>query len=436
MKDLGKDVPAIAVAIIVGAVIRLAIAPFFMDTFDFAFWTATAFDIRTGNGMYSDYDYWYPPVWGYILSLMVPILDLFNCIPTEEIIIRMADDDLSTGDGWAVSTGALVILKLPLIAADLVNGLLIYKIVKRISGDERKSMGAATLWLFNPLSIWISSGHGQFDTVALMFVLLCIYAYLEGSRLMCGMAIAAATLTKVFPAFMVLPMFALILTSGKDRGIDIKGGCLYAIGGIGMTLIILLPQIINGELQFVTSFLTGRLFDSHPVPSGFDPVAMSFFSDNIYPRTGRSTYLLPSFLLTLILTVFMAIRRPEFKKGLLLLTASLCIFLIWFPAPGYSQYYIVPVGMLCLCSCLDRRFGYLAMATALLCSFYLITCFGYAVPMVTMGLMDLDTLFSIERTLNSIFWVFDGFVKFLQAVPMLLAVILAIVINRRCADES
>ena len=253
MKVLGKDVPAIAVAIIVGAVIRLAIAPFFMDTFDFAFWTATAFDIRTGNGMYSDYDYWYPPVWGYILSLMVPILDLFNCIPTEEIIIRMADDDLSTGDGWAVSTGALVILKLPLIAADLVNGLLIYKIVKRISGDERKSMGAATLWLFNPLSIWISSGHGQFDTVALMFVLLCIYAYLEGSRLMCGMAIAAATLTKVFPAFMVLPMFALILTSGKDRGIDIKGGCLYAIGGIGMTLIVLLPQIINGELQFVTS---------------------------------------------------------------------------------------------------------------------------------------------------------------------------------------
>ncbi len=436
MKILNRDVPDIVAILVLGCAVRLIVAPFFSDTFDFAYWTATVFDVRVGDGLYGEYDFWYPPVWGYVMSLIAPLMDLFNIVPSQELFIGMADDDLETGDGWVASIGALVLIKLPLIAADVVNGLLIYKIALKLTSDGRKALVAAALWMFNPLSIWVSSGQGQFDTLALMFVLLCVWSYLERSYLLCGISLATATLTKVFPAFMVLPMLALILSGRDDRRVNLKGGCLYAVGGIAMAVLILLPQIVNGEMEFVMSFLTGRLFGSQPVPSGFDPLAMSFFSDYLYPQPDRSTYLIPSAIAVLIMTVYMMVRRCDTRTGMLLLTASLCVYLMWPPAPGYPQYYILPVGMLCMCSCLDRRFGHLALASGIIGVLPLLLSFEHAAPMVVMGLIDIDTLYAVTDVLESVFGIFHGFFKFLRFVPMLLAIIMVFNECRRRSSEA
>ena len=435
MKIRGHDVSPLCTVLILGAILRLAIAPFFADPFDFAFWTSTAFDVRTGSGIYLNYDFWYTPLWGYVISLMSPLIDLFNFVPSQELWIGMSNDDLSTGDGWVASIGTIVVLKIPLIAADVVNGLLINKIVRKITDDDKKALYASIMWVFNPLSIWISSGQGQFDTIALMFILLGILAYLDGSLAVCGLSVSAAVMTKAFPAFMVLPMLALILFRKEGR-VDIKGASLYAVGGIAMTFLLILPQLLTGEMQFVTSFFTDRLFGTHPVPQGFDPTAMSFFSEYIYPRTDRSDYLLPSLAVMLIVTVFIAVKRMDAKNGIIMLMTSLCVFLIWIPAPGFPQYYVIPVGMLCLCSCIDIKFAYLALFSGTVGVIHLYTCFEYASPMVVMGLFDLDTLYEIHDALGSAFGIFDGVIKTLRTVPMILAVVLSFIICRRSYCEE
>lgn len=118
--------------LLLGFIIRISISPFFADSNDFPYWASIASDVSRGEGIYSGYALWYPPVWGYAISLMTPILDLFDCIPLMELSQDVIPDNNLIGEGWLVSVGAVVILKLPLMACDVVNGLLIYVIVKQI----------------------------------------------------------------------------------------------------------------------------------------------------------------------------------------------------------------------------------------------------------------------------------------------------------------
>ena len=175
MEIRGRQVNPLILTLVVGAAIRLAMAPFFCDSYDFAYWTSIAFDIKNGNGIYADYDLWYPPVWGYVIGLMTPLLDLFNCVPSMRVIDEISWGTHMTGDGWVPSTGSIIILKLPLIIADIINGILIFKIARQLDFEEKAALKATALWMFCPLTIWVSGGQGQFDSLSLLFILLSIY---------------------------------------------------------------------------------------------------------------------------------------------------------------------------------------------------------------------------------------------------------------------
>ena len=53
-----------------------------------------------------------------------------------------------------------------------------------------------------------------------------------------------------------------------------------------------------------------------------------------------------------------------------------------------------------------------------------------------MGLFDLDTLYEIHDALGSAFGIFDGVIKTLRTVPMILAVVLSFIICRRSYCEE
>lgn len=73
-------------------------------------------------------------------------------------------------------------------------------------GSSLKSLLFPALYAFNPLPILISAGHGQFDSLAILFVLLAILAF-DGRPLLASLLLGIAISLKGYPV-LFLPYFA------------------------------------------------------------------------------------------------------------------------------------------------------------------------------------------------------------------------------------
>jgi len=71
-----------------------------------------------------------------------------------------------------------ILVKLPAIIADLLVGLLLFRIVRRFA-SERWALGAAALYVLNPAVIFISATWGQVDSISGGLALLAIYLLLR-----------------------------------------------------------------------------------------------------------------------------------------------------------------------------------------------------------------------------------------------------------------
>lgn len=115
--------------------------------------------------------------------------------------------------GWAARRGVLpfaVLVKLPVLAADLALIALLAAAARR----GRASPLAPWLYAVHPVALLVGGFHGQFDAVALAFVLLAIEALGRGRRDGSALALSAAIATKAFPV-LLLPVFAF---SGRASG--------------------------------------------------------------------------------------------------------------------------------------------------------------------------------------------------------------------------
>jgi hypothetical protein len=111
------------------------------------------------------------------------------------------------GSEWlARRTGAgfAVLVKLPVLAADLAIVALL------AAGGRRSGRGALPAWIYalHPVSVLVGAFHGQFDAVALLFVLIALSAFEAGRRDASALALCAAVAVKSFPV-LLLPVFLL-----------------------------------------------------------------------------------------------------------------------------------------------------------------------------------------------------------------------------------
>lgn len=102
----------------------------------------------------------YPPGYFYVLALVGHIWNAF---------FRVHD-----GNNAILSD----LVKMPAILADLVVGWLIFAIGSRFA-SRAIALGAAALYIFNPVTILISAVWGQIDSVAAAFALLAVYFLLK-----------------------------------------------------------------------------------------------------------------------------------------------------------------------------------------------------------------------------------------------------------------
>ena len=94
-------------------------------------------------------------------------------------------------------------VKLPVLAADL----LLVALLAAAAGAGRASPLAPWLYAAHPVSLLVGGVHGQFDAIALLFLLLATEALARGRRDASALALAAAIATKSFPV-LALPFLA------------------------------------------------------------------------------------------------------------------------------------------------------------------------------------------------------------------------------------
>ena len=105
------------------------------------------------------------------------------------------------------------------IAADALIALLLFDSAR----DERAGMRAAMLFAFNPVSIWISAIHMQWDSIVVYFLLLALVLLRLESRAATAAA-GAALVMSIIVKPIALPLVLLLLPPARRRALAFLGG--------------------------------------------------------------------------------------------------------------------------------------------------------------------------------------------------------------------
>lgn len=189
-----------------GIAIREIFAPFTGHPSDFELWVRLGYYVSQGRDPYLQYPpvaglsfpsdsfnpTWpgYPPLWPLLLSL---IYKLYATIGIQSRFFYY------------------FLIKQPMIAADVIDSLLIYKLIKSRTGYDN-GIKALAFWMLCPYTILISSIWGMFDQITLLFVLLALYFILTPWK--SAFLEAVAITLKLIPSI-YLPLFAGVQKSAK-----------------------------------------------------------------------------------------------------------------------------------------------------------------------------------------------------------------------------
>ena len=205
--------------IILGVAIRLAIAPFFANPFDVYAWYLTGQNFVTGREPF--WSFLAPYTYSFFLFAF-PATSFFDFlakfVPTYTLPMSTLNPILNPGPQWniAVVPGILfdLLVKLTLIVSDALIACVVYKLALKYVGEEKKAVMVSALWFLNPLTIWISSGWGMFDTLPTLFTVIALYLALEKKFELAGVCIALAIAMKYYAVVLILPLSILALRNG------------------------------------------------------------------------------------------------------------------------------------------------------------------------------------------------------------------------------
>ena len=187
----------LALILAAGFILRLIPAAFYAHPWDVYIWIKSGelglHDLNIYKfGSPIDYPwgfYAYPPVWLYWL-----------------VVVAILGGDLLS---------KIFMIKLPIILADLACAVMIYRLAGRLNLSERKALLAAAVWLFNPITYFISAFWGMFDSIAVFFQLLAIDFLLKRRYVHSGVAIGVGAAVKIIPALLLLPVAIYLWKKGE-----------------------------------------------------------------------------------------------------------------------------------------------------------------------------------------------------------------------------
>ena len=400
----------------VGTVIRLVFAPFTTANYDVSFWMSTIMWMESGDSVYSGGPFWYPPTFGYILAFDAAVLDLFNIPVQGELFLPIGDHDFSVSYAFITNPAFNLVIKLPMILADAVVAVAVYLIAVRITNDQRKGLIAASVWFFCPLVIWMSSIHGQFDCIAVMFMALSVLLVMKKRYFLCGVLFGLSVVTKVLPIVIAPLMMAYILSNDKGRGG--KNALTASAGFLIAVLAIYLPVIMTGEISDSFLFLTRRV----------DTAANISVDRFVNVNWSNILYFSPVIVLVSLLASLRMYRRKKNRDMEFVILGTVCTaVLLIFPFTAPSTQYALLVFPLAapLCS-VDRitRIARAALAAVYTVSVAAWATLGIFYPLAMYTpLIDPNALHGFVNDAFDAFVMVGSITSFFMFVPVVILVV-------------
>lgn len=131
-------------------------------------------------------------------------------------------------------TFANMFLRLPAVASDLIIGALIYLMVR--SKQKNNALFAASLYLFNPASIYNSAVWGQIDAVPLLFFMFGLHFMTRKKYFFSILAVVFSLFVKL-SLLPLLPIYGIILLTQ----VPVKKLMWYSVVILAVVLIALIP---------------------------------------------------------------------------------------------------------------------------------------------------------------------------------------------------
>jgi len=259
-KYLFKLKNPVLVVLIVGLVLRLLLLP--LTNVDSEDWYRIGENIISGDGFYSRSGYHYGPAFGYLLSLSIIVSTYLFPLGT---FSQQSDAMIALQPYFSFSPALqtiefLISFKLLMIMGDVLCAFLVRWIVFGLTEDRKSSDLAFALVFLSPI-IFIESGvHGMFDIYCGLLSLLSVYFIVKRKYFFAGMSWSAATLIKIFPAYLFPVLVAMIFRQHKGDIKAIATNLIQAIAGFAIVFFMLYyPQLMDGTFMDTWEFLIGRV---------------------------------------------------------------------------------------------------------------------------------------------------------------------------------
>ena len=223
--------------IAIGFIVRLVFAPFTRDPWDMDVWINIGNTVLSGQNPYilPSNALVYPPLWAIFCAASNFLYSL-----TRNIFIQYFT------------------IKLPIIIADIVISIILRQIVYKLTGNEKKAKIAMVLYLFNPVTIIISSFWGMFDAIPTLFAFLSFLFLLKGEYKKSSIALGLGIGFKGFFPAIFLPLF-LYFTWKKGK--KLYTSIQYFFFSILIPFVISIPFLITDSGAYISSifFHVGNL---------------------------------------------------------------------------------------------------------------------------------------------------------------------------------
>lgn len=225
--------------------------------------------------------------------------------------------------------------------ADIVITLLLYKFLIRLKMKLVFASFWSLIFILNPISIIISSVHGQIDSIPSLLVLISIYLLslsnkpkLRLSALILGLAIAI----KPNPV-MLLPFFLII------KKIDLRRGLTFLLTNIATVVFTFAPFILQSPQQILVKMVSyGGVYDFSyaAILRGF------WYQQNAQTWLPQIDQMFDSSKLAFILgTIFLLVLFAQSKNLLKTCLAVYLLFLgIYFGISAQYLSWILPLSIL------------------------------------------------------------------------------------------
>lgn len=179
----------------------------------------------------------YPPIWLLILRLALMAAPMSSAT------------DMMVDSSWRLS------MKIPIIAADLAIGCLLYWAVP---GSKLRKLLFASLWLFHPAAWYNSAVFGQFDAIAAALLLASVIMLERGKDRIAFLLAGFAVMTKQHT---LIPIALMIAVSARNMNWRrLISNCAITAG---VVVALSIPFLLTGNfISYMRSFfLSGQAPD-------------------------------------------------------------------------------------------------------------------------------------------------------------------------------